>query len=45
MKNDPNTKIHEEEEIVEVVSSPIEDEWDNIKRRILVFILNILMDP
>jgi hypothetical protein len=37
MKNDPNTKIHEEEEIVGVVSSPIEDEWDNINGDLVLF--------
>lgn len=34
---DPNTKIHEEEEIAGVVSSPIEDEWDNIHGDMVYF--------
>jgi hypothetical protein len=34
---DPNTKIHEEEEIIGVVSSPIEDEWDNIHGDMVFF--------
>jgi len=34
---DPNTLIHEEEEIIGVVSSPIEDEWDNIHGDMVYF--------
>lgn len=34
---DPSTKIHEEEEIIGVVSSPIEDEWDNIHGDMVYF--------
>jgi hypothetical protein len=34
---DPNTKIHEKEEIIGVVYSPIEDEWDNINGDLVLF--------